>query len=83
MTICSHVAHTFFRAWDLDEVRQRVTQQMETCTASAIDGSTCELPVKDHPISICCHSDVPGCLELVKATRVAVNTFNKTHFPEK
>ncbi|KAJ5168792.1 uncharacterized protein N7482_004386, partial [Penicillium canariense] len=70
-------------AWDLAEVRRRVTQQMETCTASAIDGSTCELPVKDHPISICCHSDVPGCLELVKETRAAVDKFNKAYFPNK
>lgn len=70
-----------YRAWSLDEVRQRVTQQMETCTAPAIDGSTCALAVKDYPVSICCHSDVPGCLELVKVTKAAVDTFNKAYFP--
>ncbi|KAH8689662.1 lactam utilization protein lamb [Talaromyces proteolyticus] len=69
------------RPWNTDEVYARVTQQLQTSTAPAVDGSTCTIPVKNHPVSICCHSDVPGCVEVVKATRAAVDAFNKSYFP--
>ena len=70
-----------FRAWDLAEIKKRVTQQIETSSVTAIDGSTCELPVGNYPISVCCHSDVPGCLGVVQETKKAVDAFNKAYFP--
>lgn len=70
-----------FRAWDLEEVKKRVTQQLETSSVAAIDGSTAQLPVGEYPISVCCHSDVPGCLGVITKTKEAVDAFNKTHFP--
>ena len=51
------------KARDLEDVRKHVTQQWETQSVTATDGSTVQLPVKDYPISVCCHSDSPGCLE--------------------
>lgn len=48
------------KPWDLEDVRKHVSQQVDSQTVTAVDGSVVELPVKDFPISICCHSDSPG-----------------------
>jgi lactam utilization protein B len=67
------------KAWDLEDVREHVTQQLETQSVVATDGSTVQLPVKDYPISVCCHSDSPGCVGIIKTTREVVDKFNKDH----
>jgi lactam utilization protein B len=67
------------KAWDLEDVRKHVTQQLETQSVVATDGSTVQLPVKDYPISVCCHSDSPGCVGIIKTTREVVDKFNKDH----
>jgi len=65
------------KAWMLDDVKVHVKQQLEQSTATAVTGEVVELPVKDYQISICCHSDSPGCVEIVKATREVVDEFNR------
>lgn len=50
-----------------------------TETVTAVDGSKVHLPVKDYPISICCHSDSPGCLEIVRTTKAVTDQFNEEH----
>lgn len=67
------------KAWNLEDVRKHVTQQLETQSVTATDGSTVQLPVKDYPISVCCHSDSPGCLEIIKTTKEVVDKFNREH----
>jgi lactam utilization protein B len=67
------------KAWDLEDVRKHVTQQLETQSVTATDGSTMQLLVKDYPISVCCHSDSPGCVEIIKTTNEVVDKFNKEH----
>ena len=36
-----------------------------------------DLPVGDHDVSLCCHSDSPGCIEIVTTARQIVDEFNK------
>jgi lactam utilization protein B len=67
------------KAWDLEDVRKHVSQQVYSQTVTAVDGSVVELPVRDYPISICCHSDSPGCVGIIKTTREVVDRFNKEH----
>jgi lactam utilization protein B len=67
------------KAWNLEDVRKHVTQQLETQSVVATDGSTVQLPVKEYPISVCCHSDSPGCLEIIKTTKEVVDKFNREH----
>jgi lactam utilization protein B len=67
------------KAWNLDNVRKHVSQQVDNQTVTAVDGSVVELPVKDYPISICCHSDSPGCVDIIKTTREVVDRFNADH----
>jgi lactam utilization protein B len=67
------------KPWDLEDVRKHVSQQVDSQTVTAVDGSVVELPVKDYPISICCHSDSPGCVGIIQTTREVVDRFNKEH----
>lgn len=67
------------KPWVIEDVKAHVKQQLEDSSATSIEGQTVALPVKDYPISICCHSDSPGCVEIVKATREIVDQFNKAH----
>jgi lactam utilization protein B len=50
-----------------------------TESVTAVDGSNVHLPVKDYPISICCHSDSPGCVGIINTTRAICDKFNKEH----
>ncbi len=65
--------------WEITDVKKHVKQQLETSSVTAVTGEVVSLPVKDYPISICCHSDSPGCIEIVAATRESVNEFNKAN----
>ncbi len=67
------------KAWKLEDVRKHVSEQLNTQSVTATDGSTVQLPVKEYPISICCHSDSPGCLEIIRTTKEVIDEFNKEH----
>ena len=67
------------KAWALEDVREHVSQQLNSQCVTATDGSVVQLPVKDYPISICCHSDSPGCLEIIKTTKEVIDEFNMKH----
>ena len=63
----------------LEDIERHVEQQLTTESVTATDGSTVRLPVKDYPVSICCHSDSPGCVGIIKTTRSVCDAFNKHH----
>ena len=67
------------RPWKTEDVENHVMQQLKTESVTAVDGSTVRLPVKDYPISVCCHSDSPGALMIVKAAKAATDNFNKEY----
>ena len=56
-----------------------MTQQLTTESVTATDGTTVHLPVKDYPISLCCHSDSPGALQIVKTAKAVIDRFNKDY----
>ena len=68
-----------FRPWKLEDVEKHVEQQLTTESVTAVDGSNVHLPVKDYSISICCHSDSPGCVGIINTTRAVCDKFNKEH----
>lgn len=35
----------------------------------------------EYEVSLCCHSDSPGAVEIVKAARDIVDQFNASNFP--
>lgn len=65
------------RTWDLDELKAHVTQQVEESSVTSVDGEKVTFDLKEYPITICCHSDSPGCVDIVKATKDVVDTFNE------
>lgn len=67
------------KPWVTDDVRAHVGQQLNTQSVTATDGSTVKLPLGDYPISICCHSDSPGCMEIIKTTKAVIDEFNEKH----
>lgn len=66
------------KPWDISDVKAHVRQQLFQGTATAVTGEVIDMPVKDYPVSICCHSDSPGCIEIVKATREIADEFNRS-----
>lgn len=64
-------------AWKADEVRAHVRQQVFESAVTAEGGSVVPLPVRDYPVSVCCHSDSPGCVEIIRATREVVDECNR------
>lgn len=64
------------KAWDLEDVRKHVSDQLNTQSVVAVDGQRVQLPVKDYPISVCCHSDSPGCMGIIKTTKEVIDKFN-------
>lgn len=70
------------RPWHPDETRRHVRSQVENATVTAVTGEEVQLPVGDYEVSLCCHSDSPGAVEIVKAAREIVDEFNSKHFPK-
>ncbi|KAF9883372.1 hypothetical protein FE257_003539 [Aspergillus nanangensis] len=62
--------------WEVEEVKRHVGRQLRESKVLAVTGEEVDLPVKEYPVTVCCHSDSPGCVEIVRATREVVNGFN-------
>lgn len=68
------------RPWAPEETKKHIETQLENSSVVAVNGQTIELPIGDHEISLCCHSDSPGAVRIVTAAREMVDAFNKKHF---
>lgn len=67
------------KPWEVEDVKMHVRQQITTSTVKAVSGEEVSLPTGEYPVSVCCHSDSPGCVEIVKATREVVDEYNKAN----
>ncbi|PPJ59575.1 hypothetical protein CBER1_11136 [Cercospora berteroae] len=65
------------KPWTSEDVHKHVSSQVENSSVTAVTGEEVQLPIGDHDVSLCCHSDSPGALEIVKAARQIVDDFNK------
>ena len=65
------------KPWKKEDVRAHIGQQINTQSVTATDGVVVKLPLKDYPISICCHSDGPGCMEIITTTKQVIDEFNQ------
>ena len=50
--------------------------QVENATVISVNGEEVQLPVGDYQVSLCCQSDAPGAVDIVKAAREIVDEFN-------
>ncbi|KAL2871894.1 LamB/YcsF family protein [Aspergillus lucknowensis] len=67
------------KPWDTADVERHVRQQLEEQSVTSVEGTVVPLPIKDYSVSICCHSDSPGCVEIMKATRRVADEFNRKY----
>ncbi|KAL4742182.1 lactam utilization protein lamb [Aspergillus similis] len=67
------------KPWYPADVEKHVRQQLEDQSVTSVDGVVVPLPIQDYEVSICCHSDSPGCLEIIKTTKKVVDEFNKKY----
>jgi UPF0271 protein len=67
------------KPWDTADVEKHVRQQLEEQSVTSVEGTVVPLPMKDYSVSICCHSDSPGCVEIMKTTRKVADEFNKKY----
>jgi lactam utilization protein B len=74
---------TVNRAWHPEETKKHVRSQVENATVTAVNGEELRLPIGDYQVSLCCHSDSPGAVDIVKAAREIVDQFNNSHFSSK
>ena len=65
------------KAWTEEETKKHISSQVENSSVMAVTGQEIELPVGDHDVSLCCHSDSPGAVQIVTAARQIVDEFNK------
>lgn len=73
---------TVSRAWKPEEAKAHIKSQVENATVTAVTGEELQLPIGDYQVSLCCHSDSPGAVEIVTAARQIVDEFNNKHFPK-
>ena len=66
------------KPWEPDEVKAHVHQQIYDSQVTSVTGKVIDIPIKDYPITLCCHSDSPGCIEIVKASREVVDEYNRS-----
>jgi UPF0271 protein len=67
------------KPWTTEEIKRHISSQLEETSVVAVTGESVQLPISDHQVSLCCHSDSPGALEIVKAARSIVDDFNRKH----
>lgn len=65
------------KAWTSEETKKHISSQVEHSSVTATTGETVELPIGDHDVSLCCHSDSPGALQIVQMARQIVDDFNQ------
>ena len=73
------VADIHLRSWTLEETKKHITTQLENSSVASVTGENVDLPYKDHPVTLCCHSDSPSAVQIVTTARQIVDDFNKAH----
>jgi lactam utilization protein B len=67
------------RAWTQDETASHIKSQLEDSSVIAVTGERVSLSLGDYNVSLCCHSDSPGAIDIVKTARKMVDEFNQKH----
>lgn len=65
------------KPWTPEETKKHVEAQIFTSSVTAVTGEEIQLPIGEYDVSMCCHSDSPGALDIVTAARTIVDKFNK------
>lgn len=64
------------KPWTPEETKKHIKAQVENSSVTAVTGEEIELPIGDHEVSLCCHSDSPGAVNIITTARKMVDEFN-------
>jgi len=67
------------KPWSAEETKKHISSQLENSSVTAATGEEVQLPIGDYEVSMCCHSDSPGAVQIVTAARQMIDEFNKKH----
>ncbi|KAK6442984.1 hypothetical protein LTR95_000697 [Oleoguttula sp. CCFEE 5521] len=67
------------KAWTTEDTKKHILSQLERSSVMAVTGEEVELPFEGREVTLCCHSDSPGAVEIVTAARGIVDGFNEKH----
>lgn len=67
------------KPWTPEETKKHISSQLENSSVTADTGEEVKLPIGDYEISMCCHSDSPGAVQIVTAARQMIDEFNEKH----
>jgi len=67
------------KPWTPEETKKHITSQVENLSVETVTGEIIDLPVGDHDLSMCCHSDSPGAVQIVTTARQIIDEYNKRH----
>jgi len=65
------------RPWTLAETKSHISSQLYSSSVTAVTGEEVKLPFEGRRVTLCCHSDSPGAVEIVTAAREMVDEFNR------
>ncbi|OQO08145.1 hypothetical protein B0A48_06939 [Cryoendolithus antarcticus] len=67
------------KAWTTEDTKKHILSQLEKSSVTAVTGEEVELPFEGREVTLCCHSDSPGAVDIVTAARGIVDGFNEKH----
>ena len=67
------------KPWSAEETKKHISSQLENSSVTAATGEEVQLPIGYYEVSMCCHSDSPGAVQIVTAARQMIDEFNKKH----
>lgn len=65
------------KAWTTEDTKKHISSQINDSSVAATTGEQVAIDTKDYEVSLCCHSDSPGCVEIVTMARQLVDEHNK------
>ncbi|KAF2478679.1 hypothetical protein BDY17DRAFT_56533 [Neohortaea acidophila] len=67
------------KPWTAEETKKHISSQVDDSSVTAVSGEELKIDTKDYPVTLCCHSDSPGAVQIVTAAREIVDGHNKRH----
>lgn len=70
---------TGYRPWSKKDLDAHLDSMLEDSSVMAVTGEKVGLDLGKHEVSLCCHSDSPGAVDIVTTARTFVNRFNEKY----
>ena len=65
------------KAWTDEDAKKHIGSQVNESSVTAVTGEEVKIDTKDYDVSLCCHSDSPGCVQIVTLARQIIDDHNR------